>query len=78
MKLPTWFSAASFVVPAMAAAFSGAIAAGGWDGKTITIGICSAVVAGFAAFKAYYSTSYGEAIQNHPVMSARIPGQSTS
>lgn len=50
----------------MAAAFSGSIASGGWDTKSVAIGFCAAIVAGFSAFKAYYSTSYGEALARGP------------
>lgn len=65
--LPTWIKAASFWIPAGASAFGGAIAAGGFDMKTVLIGLCAAIVPAFAAFRAYYSISNAQELARGPV-----------
>lgn len=63
MKLPTWFWAASLIVPASATPVLAVLQSGAEiNGRSITTMIISAIVAGILAFKSYYSTAYGDAL----------------
>lgn len=75
MKLPSWFWAASLIVPAMATPVLAVLQSGvAMNGRSITAMILSAIVAGIIAFKSYYSTTYGDALRAGPIQSAPLPG----
>lgn len=67
MKLPTWFWAASFVIPATATPVLAVLQSGvEMNGRSITTMIISAIVAAILAFKGYYSTAYGDELARGP------------
>lgn len=63
MKLPTWFWAASLIVPAIATPILAVLQSGAEvNGRSITTMIISAIVSAILAFKGFYSTTYGDAL----------------